>query len=145
MRFNRVKMTVVIMGVVLICINLGFAENETIKRTLKFSDPTKTKKVIVDNIWGSIDVIGYSGKDVQLVAYKTIKGETKRAKERAKEEVELEITEHHNEIELYVDAPFRDEERNGFNRDGGMWNLHLRGCWVEGLACCLLTYAFRTC
>ena len=117
MRLINFKQMIVLIFLTLFCSHISFAEQkETIKKTIKFSDPSKAKKVIVDNIWGSIDVVGYGGKDVQLIVYKTIEGETKRAIERAKEEVELDITEINNEIELYVDGPFRDKDRNRYTR-----------------------------
>ena len=72
-------------------------DKETIKKTLEFSDLKKSKKVIVDNIWGSIDVRGYNGKNVEAVIYKTIKGDTEEDKEKAKEEVKLDISELNNE------------------------------------------------
>jgi hypothetical protein len=82
-------------------------EKEEIQKTLKFEDPSKPKEVVVDNIFGSITAEGYSGKEVQLLVHKTIKARTKEIIQRAKEEVELEITEDGNTIDLYVDGPFR--------------------------------------
>ncbi len=96
----------------LLAFDLPFKEKETIKKTLSFSDPSGAKEVIVDNLYGSIDVEGYDGKDVQLVIHKTIRAITQKRVEKAKREVQLEISEEDNIIELFVDAPYRCRERS---------------------------------
>jgi len=88
-----------------------FEEKEEIRKTLKFQDPSKPKELFVDNIWGSIEVVGYRGKEVKLLVHKTIKGRNKEKIQKAKEEVELEITEEGNTIDIYVDGPFRDRNK----------------------------------
>ena len=89
-------------------------EKEEIKQTLRFSDPAQAREVIVDNINGPITVTGYNGSEVQLVAVKTLRARSEAKLAEAKEKIRLEITEHGNSIELYVDGPFRrrDGERN---------------------------------
>ena len=108
------------MSVFIICImvfnllafDLPVQEKETIKKRLSFSDPSEPKEVIVDNLFGSIDVEGYNGKDIQLVIQKTIHAITQKRVEKAKKEVQLEISEEDNIIELFVDAPCRCHERS---------------------------------
>jgi len=90
--------------------NIQAQNKETIKKTLEFSEPKKSKKVIVDNIWGSINVRGHRGNTVEAVIQKTVKAETENDREKARDEVKLEISELNNEIEFYVDGPFRDDE-----------------------------------
>jgi hypothetical protein len=82
-------------------------EKEEIQKTLRFRDPSQPKELGVDNVYGSIKVVGYSGQEVQLTAHKTIRGRDKEKIQKAKEEVSLEITEEGNTIDLYVDGPFR--------------------------------------
>ncbi|MCH8874852.1 hypothetical protein IH824_19170 [candidate division KSB1 bacterium] len=86
---------------------------EKIEKTLKFSNPSGEKEVIVDNINGSIEVEGYDGKEVQLVVNKTIFARSQERIDLARKKIRLEITEEDNTIELYVDAPYR-------RRDGSM-------------------------
>lgn len=86
-------------------------EKEEIRKTLTFQDPSKPKELFIDNIWGSIEVVGYKGKEVKLLVHKTIKGRNKEKIQKAKEEVELEITEEGNTIDIYVDGPFRDRKK----------------------------------
>lgn len=102
-------------------------EKEKIQKTLKFQDSSKPKALMIDNIFGAIDVEGYSGQDVKLLVFKTIKGRTKEKIQDAKEEVTLDITEDGNTIDLYVDGPFRccDEwgNRNRWRNPG--YQVHL--------------------
>jgi hypothetical protein len=88
-----------------------------INKTLHFQDPSKENDLQVDNIFGSIAVTGYDGKDVKLLAHKTIKARTESRIQKAEEEVKLDITEEGNVIDIYVDGPFRNQHKNR-----GSWN-----------------------
>jgi hypothetical protein len=94
-------------------------EKETIQKTLAFQDPSKPKEVIVDNIFGAIEVEGTRGQEIQLTAYKTIKARNKDKIQKARQEVTLDITEEGNTIDLYVNGPFRCQNRNREWRDPG--------------------------
>ncbi len=82
-------------------------KKEEIHQTLNFSGPAGSKYVDVDNVNGSITVTGYDGREVQLVAYKTIHARSQEKIQEAQERVRLEIIEEANAIKLYVDGPFR--------------------------------------
>lgn len=88
-------------------------EKEEIRKTLRFANPSAAKQVEVDNLNGSIQVVGYGGQEVQLVAYKTLRGRSPEKIQEARQKVQLEISEEENTITLYVDAPCR-------SRDGRM-------------------------
>jgi hypothetical protein len=88
-------------------------EKEEIRKTFKFQDPSKPRELLVDNIFGSIEVEGYEGQEVKLFIYKTLKGQSKKKIQKAREEVKLEITEEGNTIDLYVDGPFRCHNKRG--------------------------------
>ncbi len=45
-------------------------KTEDIQKTLAFADPSGAGEILVDNIFGSITVEGYSGKDVELTIRK---------------------------------------------------------------------------
>jgi len=92
-------------------------EREEIKRTLKFQEPGPSARLLVDNVYGSIIVVGYDGPDVQLVAVRTTKADSDRKMEEAREDVTLDINEQRDRIEVVVEAPWR-------SRWGGM---HDRG------------------
>ena len=85
-------------------------EKEAIRKTLSFSSPSGPKSLNVDNVEGSIQVAGYDGAGVQVEIAKTVRARSKDDLDRAKNEVELKISEKNNRIELYVDGPFRCED-----------------------------------
>ena len=87
-------------------------QDETIQKTYSLSG-AGPRKVVVDNVFGSIHVKGYGGADVRLVAHKHLSAESAEAAARAKREVKLDITQDGNAVRFYVDGPFRC-------RDGGV-------------------------
>lgn len=70
----------------------------------------------VDNVWGSIDVVGTNANQVQVVIRKTIRAESAAAMEKAKKEVTLQAVRDDTSVKLYVDGPFRCHGNN--NCDG---------------------------
>jgi hypothetical protein len=86
-------------------------EKETIRKT--FNLAAANKALDVDNIFGSIEVTGGQGDQVQLVVNKTISAESKDKMEAAKKEVTLDITDQPDLLKLYVNGPFRCNCGNG--------------------------------
>jgi len=95
-----------------------------INKTLHFQDQSKPKDLQVDNIFGSIVVTGYDGKEVKLIAHKTIKARTEGKIQKAEEEVSLDITEEGNVIDIYVDGPFRHQDDNRENWKDPGYEVH---------------------
>jgi hypothetical protein len=94
-------------------------EKEEIKKSFRLAD-TGHRQLVVDNINGEINVVGYDGDSIELVAHKEIKADDAEKIEEAKREVKLEIKEEKNKIILYVDAPWRTGE--GINYRG--WHYY---------------------
>jgi hypothetical protein len=92
-------------------------EKETIRKT--FSMTGAHKILEVDNIFGSIEVTGGQGDQVQLVVNKTISAESKDRMEAAKKEVTLDITDQPDFVKLYVNGPFRCNCNDGHDGCGG--------------------------
>jgi len=122
------KRTLLILLIVIVLVSYLGAEkfqvtkHEDIQKNLTFSQPSGSKEVRVDNIFGYITVKGYSGREVKLKVHKTIKARNQDRYEKALQEVTLEITEEDNTIDLYVDGPFRCQEGNShkyWNKDPG--------------------------
>jgi hypothetical protein len=95
-----------------------------VNRTLHFEDLSKPKDLQVDNIFGSIVVTGYDGKEVKLFAQKTIKARTESRIQKAEEEVKLDIREEGNVIDIYVDGPFRHQHNKGKNWNDPGYQVH---------------------
>jgi hypothetical protein len=104
-----------LIGLLLVALPLTAADveqNETIRQTFPVSGAAP-KKVIVDNINGSIHVTGYAGSEIRLVAHKRLRAESPETAEEARRDVKLDISQTENTVRLYVDGPFRC-------RDGGV-------------------------
>jgi hypothetical protein len=84
-----------------------FEEKGEIRKTLPLADPAKSLVLSIDNVFGGIDVQAADVKAVELSARKTIRARSEETIARAKAEVELKITQTGNDVDLYVDGPFR--------------------------------------
>ncbi|HEV7676892.1 MAG TPA: hypothetical protein VGQ12_20370 [Candidatus Angelobacter sp.] len=94
-------------------------EKETIRKTFNL---TAAHKILeIDNIFGSIEVMGGQSDQIQLLVNKTISAESKDRMDAAKKEVTLDITDQPDLLELYVNGPFRCNCANG---DDGCHNWH---------------------
>jgi hypothetical protein len=85
--------------------SMRLQEKETISKTFNLTGAHKILEV--DNIFGSIDVVGGQGDQVKLVVNKTIYAESKDRMDAAKKEVTLDITDQPDLLKLYVNGPFR--------------------------------------
>lgn len=81
-------------------------EQETIQKSFSMSG-VPHRSLEVDNVWGSIEVVGTNSDQVQLTVNKAIRAESKDKLEQARKEVTLDITEQPGSLKLYVNGPFR--------------------------------------
>ena len=95
---------------------LKLKHSDTVQRT--FSAP---KVLDVDNISGSVHIIGYNGQQVQLTAVRTDEADTQDMLDKAAREVTLKTEEKDGELMIYPDGPFRDRYppfRGSHDHDG---------------------------
>lgn len=85
----------------------GFDQQE--KETIRQTFPA-TARLDVDNVFGSIHVVGYSGGEIQMTAEKTIDAESQDRMDAAKREVKLDTTQSGDQLRIYVDGPFRHRD-----------------------------------
>ena len=119
---NRMKAILLVTSLALCIAAPGKAENLSDSRNLQESisfESSGARRVIVDNVWGSISVEGYKGETVEMTAVETVRARTEERIELARKEVELQILKEGSEIELYVDGPFRCRDRA---ERGNCWN-----------------------
>jgi hypothetical protein len=83
------------------------SEKEEITKTLQFPGGGSSKQILVDNISGSIGVVGYDGTDIQLVAHRTSYGTSADKLRESKEKITLDIREEPGKIIVYVNTPWR--------------------------------------
>ncbi len=83
--------------------SMPLRETETIRKSFAGAH----KLLDVDNVYGSVEVVGGPGDQVELVVTKTIRAESKASLEAAKKEVTLDVTDQPDLLKLYINGPFR--------------------------------------
>jgi hypothetical protein len=109
---NRLSIAVTLLAASLQLMAAEVEQNETIQQTYPLTG-SAPKKIIVDDINGSIHVAGYAGSEVRLVAHKRLRADSSETADQARREVKLDISQDANTVRFYVDGPFRC-------RDGGI-------------------------
>ena len=105
----------------------GTAEETSDSRNFEESisfESSGPRRVVVDNVWGSISVEGYDGETLEMTAVETVRARTRERIEQARREVELKILKEGGEVELYVDGPFRCRERSERGSCWQRWHDH---------------------
>jgi hypothetical protein len=82
-------------------------EQETVRNTFPVTVSPEQRELIVDNVFGNIEVVGTNSDQVQLVVTKTYRAESKDKLELAKKEVTLDVKNESGKLKLYVNGPFR--------------------------------------
>jgi hypothetical protein len=95
-------------------------EQETIRKSFTFSPGAAHKSLEIDNVFGSIEVVGGTSDQVQLVVNKTIRAQSKARLEEARKKVTLDITQEGDALRLYVNGPFRCESEHGVHFRGDL-------------------------
>jgi hypothetical protein len=80
---------------------------EKIQKSFSMPASAGRRSLEIDNIWGSIEVVGTASDQAQLTVNKTIRAESKEKLEQARKDVTLDITEQAGSLKLYVNGPFR--------------------------------------
>ena len=65
------------------------------------------KKLILDNVIGSIEADGYSGSELQVEVTKTLNAESPERAEAARRDVKLDMSQSGDVVRIFVDGPFR--------------------------------------
>jgi hypothetical protein len=84
-----------------------FREKEDIRKVLVFPDASRPGSLTVDNVFGTVEVLGENRTDIELSAVKTVKAKSPEKLARGKAEVVLDIKTVGNEVDVFVDGPFR--------------------------------------
>jgi len=85
--------------------DLNVRADEKIEKS--FAMPAGHRTLEIDNIWGSIEVVGTNSSQAQLTVSKSIRAESQAKLDQARKEVTLDITEQEGLLKLYVNGPFR--------------------------------------
>jgi len=82
-------------------------EQEKIEKTFAMPAGASRRTLEIDNVWGSIEVVGTASDHAQLTVNKSIRAESKGKVEQARKDVTLDITQQADSLKLYVNGPFR--------------------------------------
>src|SRR5579862_5000863 len=114
------KMLMIVAAAVMLTASAAHCEwaekKEEIHKTLGFASASAERKLVVDNINGSISVTSYAGDSIVLVCHKTLRAESDSRMEEAVKKINLEITTDPDRILLYVNAPWRCEDGSMHDR-----------------------------
>lgn len=86
---------------------MPFSDEETIRKSFDLGAAAASRTITVDNVNGSIEVVGTDSHQVLLVVQRTNKAKTQERLDEAKRDVTLEITHDAGALKLFVDGPFR--------------------------------------
>jgi len=87
----------------------GLTEREQEKIEKSFAMPAGAgrRTLEIDNVWGSIEVVGTASDHAQVTVNKSIRAESKGKIEQARKDVTLDVTQQGDALKLYVNGPFR--------------------------------------
>ncbi len=91
---------------------------EEVKEPVRHTFPASATTLDVDNINGSLTVIGDGGNTMRVEGEKIIRAESREELDRAKREVVLDINEKNGIAQLYVNGPFRNGGNRGTENHG---------------------------
>src|SRR5205809_2779123 len=86
--------------------DLPVQEQETIQKSFSMAG-VQHRSLEIDNVWGSIEVVGTISDQLIITVKKSVRAESKDKLEQARKEVTLDITEQAGSLKLYVNGPFR--------------------------------------
>src|SRR6266853_1303746 len=95
--------------------DLPVQAEETIEKSFSMAG-VQHKSLEIDNVWGSIEVVGTNSDQAQLTVKKSVRAESKEKLEKSRKEVTLDITEQAGALKLYVNGPFRCNCDDGCGR-----------------------------
>ena len=86
--------------------DLPVEEQETIQKSFSMAG-VQHRSLEIDNVWGSIEVVGTDSDQARLTVSKSIRAESKDKLAQARKEVTLDISEQEGVLKFYVNGPFR--------------------------------------
>jgi hypothetical protein len=75
--------------------------------------------LVIDNVWGGIEVTGADTNQVQVTVAEHWRADTDHLMEVARKEIKLDMSQDGDTVRLYVDGPFRCQGGVSFNGEPG--------------------------
>jgi hypothetical protein len=81
-------------------------KTETIKKELQFSTTSQDNILVLDNVYGSIDVEGYNGSTIQIEVIKTVSADTQEDLQQGMKEIGIKSAAKDDAVYVYLDSPY---------------------------------------
>ncbi|MFK8061080.1 MAG: hypothetical protein AB8B78_13440 [Polaribacter sp.] len=81
-------------------------KTEKITQEYQFNRDSKDNILVVDNVYGSIDVEGYNGKTIQVEVTKTVSADTQKELQNGLDEIGIKSAKKDDAIYVYLDSPY---------------------------------------
>src|SRR5439155_7495861 len=91
--------------------DLPVQEEETIQKSFSMAG-VQHKSLEIDNVWGSIEVVGTNFDHAQLTVKKSVRAESKENHEQARKNGALDITERAVSRKHYANGPLRCSDKD---------------------------------
>lgn len=100
-----------------------YNSKETIKKELTFDRNSPDNIVVVDNVYGSIDVEGYNGSTIQVEVIKTVYADTQSDLQEGKDQIGVKTAKKDDAVYIYMDSPYSrfDLETGQFEHNEYNW------------------------
>ena len=79
---------------------------ETITEEYEFLEQSPDNIVVIDNVYGSIDVEGYNGKTIQIEVVKKVAADTKQDVAEGMQEIGVKSARKGDAVYIYLDSPY---------------------------------------
>lgn len=94
-------------------------KTETIKKELQFSTASPDNILVLDNVYGSIDVEGYNGSTIQIEVIKTVSADTQEDLQQGMKEIGIKSAAKDDAVYVYLDSPY-----SRFDLETGVFEHH---------------------
>lgn len=101
----KLKLTVIILLFLFQGIK-GQSKSEIIKKEINFTSSSKKNTLILENIYGGIQVEGYNGNKILVEVTKSIDATTRKSLELGWKEIGVKIAQKKHKIFVLLDSPF---------------------------------------
>ena len=83
-----------------------YKSEETITKELSFNRSSSDNIVVVDNVYGSIDVEAYNGSTVKVEVIKTVYADKQEDLQQGKKEIGVKTAKKDDAVYVYMDSPY---------------------------------------
>ncbi|MDH5367860.1 MAG: hypothetical protein OEW67_12810 [Cyclobacteriaceae bacterium] len=120
-------------SVFLLIVAIGYTQTkkhtETITKEIKFEKSSADNVFYLANIYGNIEVEGYSGSTIQIEVNKTITANTENILQQGIEEITLDVMEIDDTLIVYTKGncvEFSNSEKNKWKNRGSSWGYNCK-------------------